>query len=165
MKLRVDSKLMVTALVLGWFLSSSFSNAASIGDFVWYDENRNGIQEDDEAGVQDVFVELVDSSGTPIAQTTTGPDGSYSFVDFVSGNYDLVFVAPTDYAFTAQDQGANDSVDSDADSSGSASIFVSGDGYDDTLDAGLVTVPIPAAAWLFGTGLIALAGLKRRQRS
>jgi hypothetical protein len=165
MKLRVDSKLMVTALVLGWFLSSSFSNAASIGDFVWYDENRNGIQEGDEDGVEGVSVELVDSSETPIAQTTTGPDGSYSFVDFTSGNYVLEFVAPTDYAFTAQDQGADDSVDSDVNSLGRASIFVSVDGYDDTLDAGLVTVPIPAAAWLFGSGLLGLIALKRRQRS
>jgi serine-aspartate repeat-containing protein C/D/E len=164
MKLRVDSKLMVTALVLGWFLSSSFSNAASIGDFVWYDENRNGIQEDDEAGVGGVSVTLVDSLGTPIAQTTTGPDGSYSFVDFTSGNYVLEFVAPTDYAFTAQDQGADDSVDSDVNSLGRASISVSGDN-NFTFDAGLVTVPIPAAAWLFGSGLLGLIALKRRQRS
>jgi hypothetical protein len=163
MKLRVDSKLMVTALVLGWFLSSSFSNAASIGNFVWDDENRNGIQDVEEPGVQGVFVTLVDSSGTS-RQTTTEADGSYTFDEVVLGSYYLEFVAPDGYAFTAQDMGLDDSVDSDADSLGRASISVSDDN-NFTFDAGLVTVPIPAAAWLFGSGLIGLVGVKRRQRS
>jgi hypothetical protein len=38
-------------------------------------------------------------------------------------------------------------------------------GGDYVLNVSVSAVPIPAAAWLFGSGLIGLAGLKRRQKA
>lgn len=42
----------------------------SLGDFVWFDENKNGIQDPEETGVKDVIVNLYtvtngEVSGTP----------------------------------------------------------------------------------------------------
>ncbi|KJK32916.1 hypothetical protein UK23_48090, partial [Lentzea aerocolonigenes] len=45
-----------------------------LGDYVWQDDNKNGVQDDGEPGVPNVPVKL--STGQT---TTTGPDGKYSF--------------------------------------------------------------------------------------
>ena len=52
----------------------------SIGDFVWYDQNQNGIQDAGEPGVGGVTVNLRDAATDAILQTTTtAGDGSYHF--------------------------------------------------------------------------------------
>ena len=52
--------------------------ASSIGDTVWLDANRDGIQDANEPGVADVAVQLFQAGGaTPIATTTTDANGNY----------------------------------------------------------------------------------------
>ena len=48
------------------------SPLGSIGDFVWHDLDRDGVQDAGEAGIQGVTVQLLDSTGTVLGQTTTG---------------------------------------------------------------------------------------------
>lgn len=88
---------------------------ASIGDTVFVDFYSNGIQDSFEVGAAGVTVELLDSTGTVIATTVTGPDGSYLFENLAAGNYSLKFTAPEGYTLTAANAGADDTVDSDAD--------------------------------------------------
>lgn len=65
--------------------------SASIGNFVWYDANFNGLQDADEVGIADVVVTLVNATGTVISTTTTSDNGEYLFADLDAGQYGLVF--------------------------------------------------------------------------
>jgi len=87
---------------------------AAIGDRVWFDDNMNGLQDDGELGVPDATVQLLDCAGNVLATTTTDANGLYLFSNLVPGDYLIHFVAPEGYAFTLQDQGTDDAVDSDA---------------------------------------------------
>jgi uncharacterized repeat protein (TIGR01451 family) len=50
-----------------------------IGNYVWFDTNRDGVQDPDEAPIGDVLVELLDGSGNVIATTRTDAAGRYWF--------------------------------------------------------------------------------------
>lgn len=87
---------------------------ANLGDFVWVDANRNGVQDDDEEGLSNVTVELYEEGGTTAVSTTrTGEDGKYSFNNIDAGTYYLIFKDVLGYARTGSNIGEND-VDSDA---------------------------------------------------
>lgn len=91
--------------------------ASALGDYVWFDLNKNGIQDAGEAPVADVTVRLngEDKMGRIVSlETTTGPDGLYRFDHLVSGDYEITFVAPAGHEFTAQRQGGDATLDSDA---------------------------------------------------
>ncbi|WP_461137356.1 Ig-like domain-containing protein [Spirosoma terrae] len=89
--------------------------SASLGDFVWVDTNKNGIQDAGEPGIPGVVVVLLDGSNTPIASTTTNASGIYSFTGLTPGvPYSVSFVAPTGYTATIANAGGDDTKDSDA---------------------------------------------------
>ena len=50
-----------------------------IGNRLWYDTNRNGIQDADEEPVTDTVVELVDCDGNVVDTTRTDSEGEYVF--------------------------------------------------------------------------------------
>jgi LPXTG-site transpeptidase (sortase) family protein len=114
---------------------------AALGDFVWNDLNNNGIQDAGEAGIPGVTVHLLDSTGTTtLATTTTDASGLYHFTNLAPGTYRVSFVPPSGYAFSPADQGANDAVDSDADTSTgitTASYTLASGDNNLTVDAGL----------------------------
>jgi len=123
------------------FSSSGFGIVvvASLGDYVWYDENRDGIQDPGESGVVGVTVQLLDCAGTIIATTTTDASGKYLFENLTPGDYNVRFVLPDGYKFSAPDQGADDGLDSDADPSTGETICTTLDSgeTDLTWDAGI----------------------------
>ncbi len=47
------------------------SDKASIGDFVWLDENKDGLYDPSEAGINGVTVELYAAKGTKLSDTVT----------------------------------------------------------------------------------------------
>ena len=112
---------------------------ASLGDFVWNDLNDNGIQDAGEPGIGGVTVNLLNSGGTTIASTTTNPSGLYSFPNLTPGTYSVQFVKPTGYSFSPINQGGDDTVDSDADTtSGTTGTYTLASGDNNTtVDAGL----------------------------
>ena len=134
--------------------------SAKLGNFVWNDSNGDGLQSAGEAGVDNVVVELYNSSGVKIASTLTGDDfstvavehGYYQFAGLQAGAYQVKFVAPT-YSFTAHDANGNtqDTVDSDADvlTGFSQIVNLAVGESNQTIDAGLLAVP-PAPAKLSG---------------
>lgn len=70
-------------------MGESAENMARIGDFVWEDTNRDGLQDSDEPGLGDVQVRIFNEeiSGpemvynfTPMSTTTTNKEGFYSFL-------------------------------------------------------------------------------------
>ncbi|NJP07886.1 MAG: hypothetical protein HC837_20820, partial [Chloroflexaceae bacterium] len=88
---------------------------ASLGDYVWDDIDRDGIQDTNEEPVAGVTVNLYDGDGNLIATTTTDANGNYLFDNLTAGDYQVEFELPDGYAFTQQQQGSNSSVDSDVD--------------------------------------------------
>ncbi|MEO1262213.1 MAG: SdrD B-like domain-containing protein [Bacteroidota bacterium] len=90
---------------------------SKIGDYVWDDENQNGIQDGNEVGIEgvNIFLVGVTSNGDSIDLTTVSDTaGYYAFDGLTSGAYQLEFETPTNYVFTYQNIG-NDVLDSDAD--------------------------------------------------
>lgn len=121
--------------------------AASLGDFVWFDANWNGIQDPEESGVQGVNVSLYACGGALLATQATDVNGNYLFEDLIPGNsYNLVFSnIPNGYLFTAANSGSDEALDSDADFESGQTVCVtlgSNDTYLD-IDAGLITCPQP----------------------
>jgi protocatechuate 3,4-dioxygenase beta subunit len=112
---------------------------AELGDKVWYDLNGDGIQQSNEGGAKGVKVTLLNEKGAIIATDVTDASGEYSFTDLAPGKYSVKFSAVDGYSFTKQNQGSNDSVDSDADANGLIAQFTLSSGQvDKTRDAGLV---------------------------
>lgn len=74
-----------------------------IGDFVWRDSDGDGIQDADEAGIENVSIELIDASNTNVvASAVTNADGHYIFssasgVDTTSHKYNLNLINGSHY--------------------------------------------------------------------
>jgi protocatechuate 3,4-dioxygenase beta subunit len=92
-----------------------FACLAEIGNYVWNDLDQDGIQDPNEVGVAGVTVTLFDASGNPVGTTVTDAYGFYSFEELDPGDYSVGFTLPPNYVFTTQNQGGNDSTDSDVD--------------------------------------------------
>ena len=92
---------------------------AKIGNYVWLDENEDGIQDNDEMGIPGVQVRLSQPDGAggfvDVDATLTDDNGEYCF-EVSAGDYKVTFVKPTDdYTVTTQDAGGDDTKDSDID--------------------------------------------------
>lgn len=123
------------------------SQPARIGDLVWVDDSRDGIQDFGELGLAGVTVELCRDDDVPVGTTTTASDGSYEFTDVIPGSYYVQFQIPSGYKCAPQDTGGNDGLDSDAGPvDGKTGVFSVTAGANDTSwDAGLQTVPVVTA--------------------
>jgi hypothetical protein len=118
---------------------------AQIGDFVWSDTDKDGIQDPLETtGVNGVIVKLyLGTSISPIATTTTGTDGKYLFDNLIPGTYTVEFVKTSigvGNSFSSKNSGLTTTdKDSDADlSSGKSNPIVLTAGESNlTIDAGI----------------------------
>jgi len=90
---------------------------ACLGDYVWDDLNRDGLQNDGNTGISNVVVELTSCESTNVLRTTTtDANGFYLFCNLTPGGYRTHVLLPNGYRFTLRDAaGTNDCVDSDAD--------------------------------------------------
>jgi len=88
---------------------------SDIGDYVWLDADKDGIQDASEGGVANITVNLHNAATNAIIATdVTDANGEYLFENQLAGNYYITFVNGTDYEFTSQ--GAGDGTnDSEAD--------------------------------------------------
>jgi protocatechuate 3,4-dioxygenase beta subunit len=124
-----------------------------LGDRVWRDDNKNGLQDSCEPGVKGVIVKLLDKDGHIIATTTTDTNGYYRFNNLAPGNYVVDFDAPTGYGFTTQYANSYyKQYDSNADvNTGYASVTLANS--DMTVDAGLIgALKIGDTVWLDSDG-------------
>jgi hypothetical protein len=99
---------------------------SKIGDLVWYDTNRDGIQNETPLnGVNNVTVTLTDGLGNILATTTTNSSGIYGFDYLGLGDYKVVFstsTLPAGYVISTKDAGGDDTKDSDADLTGTTGV-------------------------------------------
>ncbi|HFD39354.1 MAG TPA: DUF11 domain-containing protein, partial [Anaerolineae bacterium] len=81
---------------------------AELGDYVWYDDDTDGIQDAGEPGIPGVTVTLYYSdTGLPVGTTTTNASGAYSFTNLVPDDYYVIFTPPPNLVFTQQDAGSD----------------------------------------------------------
>ena len=116
-----------------------------IGNRVWFDTDRNGVQDVGESGAAGVTVKLLggSTSETVLATTTTNAQGIYAFTGLAKGTYKVQFTALDGYNFTTANVG-NDNSDSDADATGLTGPIVLADNVTDlSNDAGLVLNAAP----------------------
>ena len=131
-----------------------FVKPVSVGNFVWFDANKDGIQDADEVGVAGVTVTLTDGAGNPVIDldgnpvkpVTTDANGKYEFtnlmpnVDRIVANageesYKVTFTPPAGYSATKSYAAA----DGEKDSNGVESNVTLTEGQnDETVDFGLV---------------------------
>ncbi len=122
-------------------VDGGFYQTGSIGNFVWLDNNNDGIQDNAEGGMDEVRVELLNGEGEIVAATTTNSDGSYSFTNLPPGEYIISVVPPTGYGigpYKATLDGASDS-DVDPVSGQSETLFLISGQNIENIDAALST--------------------------
>ena len=132
----------------------AFVKPASVGNFVWFDANKNGIQDADEVGVAGVTVTLTDGAGNPVIDldgnpvqpVTTDANGKYAFTNLMPNverivanageeNYKATFTPPAGYSATKSYAAA----DGEKDSNGTESDVTLTEGQnDETVDFGLI---------------------------
>ena len=150
-----------TSKVDGTTITNTFTEKTyAIGDYVWVDSNKDGLQDADETALADVKVELFDKEGNKVAETKTDEKGLYIFDELESGDYKVKFTLTKEqaekYEFTKQNSGDDTTVDSDADKDGWTQVFTLDDqnknltkdykeqgfkaseGIDPTWDAGVI---------------------------
>ena len=121
-----------------------FVKPVSLGNFVWFDANKNGIQDADEVGVAGVTVTLdgqldmdtvLDADGNLVKPVTTDANGKYVFTNLLPSSYGVTFTIPDGYSETVSQAGDDRAVDSD----GWQTWPVLKQGQDDmTVDLGLI---------------------------
>ncbi|MBU1692987.1 MAG: DUF11 domain-containing protein, partial [Verrucomicrobia bacterium] len=122
----------------------------AVGDWVWYDANTNGVQDVGEQGISNVTVRLYAGTTNLVAVTNTSATGYYLFSGWPAGEYFVEFVKPSGYWFTAQYQGGDPALDSDADTTtGRTAITNLVSGTNLTLDAGLYVPPSAIGNWVW----------------
>jgi uncharacterized repeat protein (TIGR01451 family) len=118
---------------------------AGLGDYVWLDANRDGLQGANEQGIAGVVVVLYNAGSTPslrpILTTTTNAQGYYSFTQLLPGSYLVGFVPPRNYLLTMQGQDDTRADDSNADvlSGLTRPVTLAAGEFNPTIDAGLFT--------------------------
>ncbi len=107
----------------------------NVGDKVWDDLNKDGIQDDNEPGISDVKVTLKDADGNVVDTRTTDANGNYLFENVKEGDYTIEFETPEGYTPTVTGQGTADN-----DSNGTSTKVTVKDGDDLTIDSGFTQV-------------------------
>ncbi len=100
----------------------------------------------------------------PVASTNPDTFGdSFSFTPWASGNYFLAITADFNQGVDAFGNFSSDSsFQSTQDILGTPWAAFAGNSFT-SFDYSVSTVPVPTAAWLFGSGLLGLVGVARRQ--
>ena len=124
------------------------SKRNSVGDFIWEDSNKNGVQDNGERGIDGMRVHLLNKDKTSISTTTTKNGGKYIFTDIADGKY-YVKVDLKDYSTTKKHAIEDGKKDSNAHGNGRTYSFkLSGNRYDNSIDIGLYRKNSnPPASW------------------
>lgn len=73
-----------------------------IGNLVWFDENKNGIQDAGELPVSNLGLQLLDENCQMVSSTTTDADGQYVFSDLQAGKQYFISIPAPALDFTYQ---------------------------------------------------------------
>ena len=101
----------------------------AIGDLVWRDDNRSGVQDTGESPASRISVQLLNVEGEVVASTVSSPSGHYVFDNLPAGTYSVRFAGvPEEFRLTPASAGGQRGTDSDPDYSGVTPPFTLGVG-------------------------------------
>ena len=127
-----------------WPMESQADLRASVGNYVFIDNDANGLQNVGDQGINGITVNLLNDQNMVIASTVTdfdadGNAGFYLFYNLAEGDYIVEFEVPEGVTFTSQDAG-DDTRDSDVDvSTGQTGLISLADGeHRRDVDAGVL---------------------------
>ncbi len=123
-------------------IDAGFITTVGLGNFVWLDVDRDGVQDPGEPGIPGVPVMLFEN-GVPLSTTVTGPTGGYQFIELLPGvPYTVSFGLPSGYTWTVETGSLLDPANSDARPDGSTppKTLVPGE-FDGNIDAGVWITP------------------------
>lgn len=131
-----------TKVAVGYILGPSCevqNPKAKIGNKVWLDSDKDGIQDSGENGVAGITVKLFKCDNTFVKSTTTNSLGEYYFDNLIPGDYYIQIIIPNGYIVSPKDSGTDDAVDSDIDPSSGKTICtnLAANEIDLTWDAGI----------------------------
>jgi len=128
----------------GYYLSGS------IGDYVWYDGNNNGLRESNESGMSGVRINAIDTGGVIIASTLSDLSGRYILDYLEPGSYYVQVEVPEFYKLSPSNVGS-DEMDSDIDGTNGYGttdfISIQPEQYVPNIDIGLNSASLPVE-WL-----------------
>ena len=115
----------------------------SVGDYVWLDTDRDGIQDASEKGIKNVVLSIrkadgslvYDVDGQLVKATKTDSKGRYSFDNLPPGQYRVSVVDPAGYTPTLLNSVSDSAVDSSRGTALSSNLTTDGQ-RDPTLDFG-----------------------------
>ena len=117
----------------------------SIGDFVWFDTDGNGLQDEGEPGVEFANLTIINMGGEAVDIVNTGTDGAYLFDGLAPGRYWIFMQAPLGLKATTYQAGTNSDLDSDLFTDGqfllSDTIMIMSGQDDLSIDFGFVENP------------------------
>ena len=101
----------------------------AVGDMVWRDDNRSGVQDTGESPASRVSIQLLNVDGEVVASTVSSPSGRYVFDNLQAGTYSVRFAGvPEEFRLTPAGAGDQRGTDSDPDYSGVTPPFTLGVG-------------------------------------
>ncbi|MCB0690437.1 MAG: carboxypeptidase regulatory-like domain-containing protein [Saprospiraceae bacterium] len=144
---------------------------ASLGNYVWEDNNMNGIQDPTENPVAGITVSLVDNLGNPVrdiygnivTNKVTNGSGNYLFDNLLPGDYKVIFSnLPEGYIFSTPNtgDGTNDS-DPDPNTGTTGVVTLVSGQYNPNVDAGIFNSILPVELLYFRGKHIAAEKLNR----
>ena len=142
-------------LDFGYQLSIIDPIVGALGDFVWIDQNGNGVQDAGDTGIQGVEVELFNANtGESLGTQTTGELGDYLFTGLEEGRYYVQFNLPEGYVTSPQFASEDFRSDSNADENGQSDVIILGEGEQNlTIDAGIyIPAQLGDTVWLDENG-------------
>ncbi|MBO0934948.1 DUF11 domain-containing protein [Fibrella sp. HMF5335] len=124
-----------------------YQPTAGLGDYVFFDTDKDGLQTPDDFPLEDILVTLF-QNGSAVATTLTNPDGFYSFTGLTPGSsisYSVGFTTPLGLTATMAHVGSDGTIDSDLDpiTGRSQSVTLAIGEFNSTLDAGFMPTEEP----------------------
>ncbi|XWW46170.1 carboxypeptidase regulatory-like domain-containing protein [Fibrella sp. USSR17] len=121
---------------------------AALGDFVFEDVNKDGVQDSNDLPIAGATVTLL-QNGSPVATTTTDASGLYSFTGLTPGTpYSVSFTTPAGFSTTTgANVGGDDGLDSDPVNGVTASLTLGAGEVNASLDAGFVRPLVAAVSY------------------
>jgi protocatechuate 3,4-dioxygenase beta subunit len=131
----------------GFIKNAPVASTSKLGDYVWHDLDKDGIQDTNESGIAGIKVTLVGSGangtfgdGDDITrQVVTDANGKYLFDQLAAGTYKVTFERDSVLnTFSSANQGADVTKDSNANALGVTGVITLGSNETNmTVDAGL----------------------------